>query len=194
MSDKEQGKSGSEKKPSRKLVRILIVVGIGIPVLVELLTLLNLINVQFFETEKAAKEHNDTRIEQTMYSEGDTLFVEDGTAVVLREFKINVSARQWRFEITLAHSNGTGERLPNLKLDSLSLQSGEVVRRQQSGEWENGSAGSRFFHTEWELPAGDIPEMLFLSYQRTISGDSMAVHRKRIPVQNIPVRYNRENE
>ena len=46
MSKEKSGES------SKRLVKILVILGIGIPVLVELMTLFNLINVQIFEADQ----------------------------------------------------------------------------------------------------------------------------------------------
>ncbi|HKL18000.1 MAG TPA: hypothetical protein VJ905_03495, partial [Halalkalibaculum sp.] len=51
MEDGSPENKKANKKSTKRLVRILVVVGIGIPVLVELLTLFNLVNVQLFTDE-----------------------------------------------------------------------------------------------------------------------------------------------
>ena len=189
MTDKS---AKSDKEGSRKtLVRILIAVGIGIPVLVELLTLFNLINVQLFEDEKAIRQQaSPTEVRE--YIIGDTLFADSVTPITLQDMIIKVSPQSWRFELVLARSGSITTAGPLLTADSLKLKSGEIVSDAQSWEMDN-SSGSDTTRFSWMLPSGEIPTVLYISTQKSVQKDS-ASSQQQVQLGNIPVRYAQDND
>jgi hypothetical protein len=189
MTDKS---AKSDEEGSKKtLVRILIAVGIGIPVLVELLTLFNLINVQLFEDEKAIRqEAPPTEIREYMI--GDTLFADSVTPITIQDMLVKVSPQSWRFELALARSGSTTTAGPLLTVDSLKLKSGEIVSDAQS--WEMGkSSGSDTTRFNWMLPSGEIPTVLYISAQRSVQKDSVS-NQQQVQLGNIPVRYAQDDD
>lgn len=186
----QPAKSGEEDS-KKTLVRILIIVGIGIPVLVELLTLFNLINVQLFEEEKVPEQQaRPAEVEEFMV--GDTLFADAATPIAISEILIKVSAQSWRFELTLAQSGSTAVVGNLVAIDSLKLKSGEVLSDTQKWEVNKSSRLQKTF--EWLLPSGDIPTVLYMSSRQSFSKDSVANLRLDVQLGNIPVRYSQDKE
>lgn len=184
----KEGTSDSSEngKSSRKtLVRILIIVGIGIPVLVELLTLFNLINVQF--TDDEPELHQEAAVESREFEIGDTLFTDSPSPVILSDMRIKVSAQEWRFELSLMYPDSSAKNRPTVNVDSLRLLSGEILPVEGDFRWEMTESKLPQIQNDWLLPNGDIPDAIFISLV-PVSADSVILQQ--IPLGNIPVRYN----
>ncbi len=191
----EEGSSENEesgKKSNRRLVRILVIVGIGIPVLVELLTLFNLVNVQLFSNEKEEVQQVETVKEVPTYVEGDTLFTDYATPIVIRSMEIKVNARQWRYELVLMPADTATVTGDKVRIDSLRLESGKLLSSDQSIHRQSPGEGSPGYLMEWELPSGDIPQRIYLSSTQQVAPDSTATIQKEIPLGKIPIRYRKE--
>lgn len=186
MPDRRSGQNENEK--SRKnLVRWLVILGIGIPVLVELLTLFNLINVRFNGKDNEPPHTVEPTSEHAV-AQGDTLFNTSAAPVILQEMLIKVNAQEWDFELVLAYAGEEASPDARLAIDSLRLQSGMTLT---SGEYEWETEGGRTqLEAEWRLPSGDIPTALFLSTFQQLSPDSINQIPRQITLNKIPVRYN----
>lgn len=185
--------TGSEKTSS-KLVPILVIIGIGIPVLVELLTLFNLINVQLFEDEKKDRPVTQSVTEVRGFGEGDTLFANYRSPVVIDEVKIEVSAQQWHFSFELTYPVGANESTPpQISVDSLELQSGKILQKGEFHSWEVEEGEAPEFKANWELPNGDIPLVIFMSSFQPVASDSVQKIQQEVTLDDIPVRYTRED-
>lgn len=185
--DKEE----SDRKSRKKLVRILIIVGIGIPVLIELMTLFNLINVQIFENDEEPNRQSwtaDTEVQK--FVEGDTLFADQSRPLVIDMIKARVSAQEWRFALQLTNPD-TSQLNPEVRIDSLELQSGKILDIQKKYDW-NADGKVSSFMDEWKLPSGDIPVILYISSEQPVSGDSIQFVQQEVRLGNIPVRYSRD--
>lgn len=186
MPQSQSGENESDKS-KKKLVRWLVILGIGIPVLVELLTLFNLINVQFTDEEQQLPNTSQTATEQAVV-EGDTLFKSSAAPVIIRQLLIKVSAQEWEFELGLAYAGDAPALDARFTIDSLRLNSGTVLQ-SKNVEWEIDEGQTRL-EAEWDLPSGDIPAALFLSTFQQLSSDSLAITPREIKFNRIPVRYN----
>ena len=176
----------SGKKSNRRLVRILVIVGIGIPVLIELLTLFNLVNVQLFSDEKEEVQQVETVEEVQAYVEGDTLFTDYATPIVIRSMEIKVSARQWRYELLLMPADTATIMEKMVMVDSIRLESGKLLSSDQA---QHPGEGSRGYLLEWELPSGDMPQLIYMSSIQPVAPDSTATIQKEIRLGKIPIRY-----
>lgn len=199
------GESNSENKnkdsgtsSTKRLVRILVIVGIGIPVLVELLTLFNLVNVQLLNGEEEAPiTSSDQETEMRSFTEGDTLYSDSEIPVLIRELKVKVSARQWRLNMHLAPADTPGTyRLKNgnefLSLDSLQLKSGMVLGGEQLAGFETleRDDGAAFdYKIDMKLPSGDIPRVLYLTSFQPANADTLKEISRKVRLGNIPIRY-----
>lgn len=197
-SNSESEKKDSGKSSTKKLVRILVVVGIGIPVLVELLTLFNLINVQLLEEdEKAPKDSRDEVTEIRTFTEGDTVYSDSEIPVLIKEMKVKVSAQQWRLDLQLGPADTMNiTRLKNinrfLRLDSLQLKSGMVLKKEQLTGIQNleeVEEATYDYKAELKLPSGDIPRVLYITSFQPVSSDSVMSVSRTLRLGNIPIRY-----
>ncbi|WP_441001380.1 hypothetical protein [Fodinibius sp. SL11] len=174
---------------TKRLVKILVIVGIGIPVLVELMTLFNLINVQIFEDEKDANSQGFDVAEVSGFSEGDTLFANQVSKMVIEELRIKVSAQEWRFALRMTSTDSTSQDNLKISVDSLRLQSNKILLGSDSSSWEVKQVPIQV-HGEWTLPNGDIPTKMFLSMYQPTREDSVEKVTQEVPLDKLPVRYN----
>lgn len=183
-------KSGSSTK---RLVKILVIVGIGIPVIVELMTLFNLVNVQIFEDEKIAKLNNNEAVTQvSTISEGDTLFVHDNAPLVIERFLVKVTPLEWRFEFGLRAVEKFSQQELQIVVDSLRLQSGRVLPGVDYNAWKIEDDRPAKIYKEWKLPNGDVPQKIYISVMQNTPRDSASRTQQVLPIDKIPVRYDQE--
>lgn len=175
---------------TKRLVKILVIVGIGIPVLVELLTLFNLVNVQIFEDDKDANSQGFDVEEVRGFSEGDTLFSDQASPIVLDFLRAKVSAQEWRFAIGLGSTDSVSQNELKISVDSLRLQSKKILLSSDSNSWEVRQSLPAQVYGEWVLPNGDIPTMLFISMDQKITADSTKKVSREVRLGKVPVRYN----
>jgi hypothetical protein len=181
----EEQSNGSTKR----LVKILVIVGIGIPVLVELMTLFNLVNVQIFEGENEV-DSQEFEIEDVRgFNEGDTLF-SNQAAIVIDELLVKVDAQEWKFVLGLSSTDSISQDKLKIGVDSLSLQSKKNLLANDSNSWKVKQSVPAQVYGEWLLPNGDIPTMLFISIYQQTGEDSLKKVTQQVPLDKIPVRYN----
>lgn len=181
----------TNKDSSKQIVKILVIIGIGIPVLIELMTLFNLINVQIFEEEKATDVNEAYVTDVDGLGEGDSLFTETDAPLIIDKLRVEVDAQQWLFELGLRSLDSLHryEEL-QIRLDSLKLQSNKTLIGDDSSLWAIKNERPVTIHAEWELPNGDIPTTLYLSMLQRTASDSMIRIQQKVPLHKIPVRYN----
>lgn len=176
---------------TKRLVKILVIIGIGIPVLVELMTLFNLINVNLFSRESDRPTKTESTIEERTYGEGDTLLADTGTPVVIDHLMIKVDATNWMMEMTLSQPVKETE-FREVFVDSLKLESGSVIRAAAEQNWQGGETGIPRLKISRKLPNGDRPRSIYFSISQTPSGDTQQFTQYEIPLGNIPVRYSQD--
>lgn len=178
----------SDKGSNRKLVRILVIVGIGVPVLIELLTLFNLVNVQLFSSEDKSHQQQTRQSQVVEFNEGDTLFAETDYPVVISNMQVMASPQEWYFEIKLAGPDSGASSSVSVSVDSLQLKEGEVVNASQ--EWNPKQTEVM----RWALTNGEIPVGLYIRAMQPATVDSVREISRAIPLGSIPVRYNRNGQ
>lgn len=179
----------SSEDSSNRLLKILIAVGIGIPVLIELMTVFNLINVQIFGNgDKEVAKQEQPVVEEQLFAEGDTLFADFGSPLLIEEMRAKVDAQQWRFAIQFNRIDSSETEQP-IKIDSLRLQSGKVLDIQKAYQWDR-TDGKIYISDEWTLPSGDIPVTMYISSDQSMSSDTTERVQQEVKLDNLPVRYN----
>lgn len=191
MNSNNQNSSQSSEESTNRLLNILIAVGIGIPVLIELLTLFNLINIQVFgnDNEEVVQQEQNVAEEQR-FTEGDTLFLNSDSPLLIEEMKAIVDAHQWRFALRLINLDTSAiERM--VSIDSLQLQSGQMMDVQKTYQW-NKTDGDFYLSDEWTLPSGDMPVVMYISSDQPVSDDTDSTEniQQVVKLDNLPVRYN----
>lgn len=191
-------KDSTEKKSKSSLstwVRVLIIVAIGIPVLVELLTLFNLVKVRFGEEEDTAKQEMEAAAQPPEVMIGDTLYADQPLTVVMQEMRINVSPSNWEFIIELRKQDPGKPRF-GVMIDSLELNSGKMLpQSEETTGWEGEeNSDTSEFEGTWIIPNGDIPKTLFVTVNKIFSPDSVTTVHEDVPLGPIPIRYHREEQ
>ncbi|WP_372638664.1 hypothetical protein [Fodinibius sp.] len=191
MTENHSNSDSNSRNSTKRLVKVLVIVGIGIPVLVELMTLFNLINVQIFEDEEVRQPEQVAEVRQI--TEGDTLFRDYGSPITIELMRINVSAQQWQFELGLSLPDSVDREPLDIEVDSMRLNSGKIHATGGNSSWnvQEEYRPSRL-QAEWELPNGDIPSTLYISSFQQMKNDTASRVQQEVPLGNIPVRYNRE--
>lgn len=192
MTESNSPKEDDSGNSTKRLVKILVIIGIGIPVLVELMTLFNLINVQIFEDEQEVNQQKESVAEVRAVEEGDTLFADYSNALTINLLRIKVSAQEWRFALGLNPVDRLDQQQLQVEVDSLRLQSGKILSGTGDNLWEIDDTVIVGMSAEWKLPNGDIPEMLYISSFQYIESDSTKRVQQEVPLRKIPVRYTQE--
>lgn len=189
MANDKSDSQQSSKDSTNQLVKILIAVGIGIPVIIELLTLFNLVNVQIFgDGDEEAYHQEEPVAEVQRFGEGDTLFADYASPVFIDQMRAKVNTQRWYFFLRLVNIGSTDSVQP-IKIDSMQLQSGQMLDVQKTYNWDT-TDGKLHISEEWILPSGDIPVTLYVSSNQSASGDTTTYIQQQVKLDNIPVRYN----
>lgn len=192
MTENNSRSEGKSPNSTKRLVKILVIIGIGIPVLVELMTLFNLFNVQLFKDEQEMSEQPESVVEVRQITERDTIFRDYRFPIVVDLLRINVSAQQWRFELGLAFSDSLSQDHLQIEVDSIKLNSGIILSAEEKKSWEIQESPTHRIQTEWVLPNGDIPRIMYISSSQQQQENSAKRVQQEIPLGKIPVRYTRE--
>ncbi|HKK45379.1 MAG TPA: hypothetical protein VJ964_07650 [Balneolaceae bacterium] len=173
------------------LVRVLLIVAIGIPVILEFLTFFNLIKFRLWDESSPSKQEQVQTTEKHAheFSIGDTLLVDSPMVLTLEDLRINVNPETWKLEVKL-RAIGTSKDF-KFSIDSLRLENGMTVPVKEISEQESeNESGYREIEGEWTIPNREVPSDLFVTVYRKISADSTSKIHKRFPITKPIVRYN----
>ena len=173
----------------RTLIRLLVGFGIGIPILIEAITFLGLLDQQFGGGgEDADTGSTATATATPGVAVGDDLLPETDrsetlASAVLRE----VSGDRWPLTLTVEVTN-SGDTDYEFQLLTLHLDDGRTVSGRTSTD-RLAPGEQRAITGEWSIPAGATPravEVIALVYP----GDDGAVEtiERRVELAKIPVR------
>jgi|GEM_PF-3059799 len=192
--------SGSKKY----WLRAVIIIAFGVPVLLEVLTFFNLIKFRLFDDgssqEPSSRETTVTEVQK--YAPGDTLFTDARQIIIIQEMHIYVNPEAWNFELSLKTS-ASGNAVPGafrLSIDSLRLDNNSIIRKsalwereqveeQKEEESEESEYEENEWETEWSIPNGRLPQQLFVTWQRKVDQDSIALIHKGFVLKKPPIRY-----
>jgi hypothetical protein len=196
----------------RTLIRLLVGFGIGIPLLVEGLTFLGLLEQQFGGDGSTESDATATDTAESGVAVGDDLLPETERSETLASAVLRERGDRWPLSLIVEVEN-TGDTGYEFQLLSLHLDDGRTVSGRTSTD--RLSPGERRVITaEWSIPAGATPQavdVVALIYpdggeprspsNRTTSGDSAAsgtarttgdgsveTIERRVELAKIPVR------
>lgn len=173
------------KSSTSKFVRILVLIGVGIPILIEAATFLRLIGGHLEEDGK----HRRTSTEKAVYVvEGSELLSETSQTERIAEALITARDEAWIFELEIDVDNASTYPY-ELVLDSLTTQNGILVPGRSAQRWAPGE--SEEMEVEWRLAPGDLPARMTAIGRTIISADSVRQVRRRIEWGKIPVQRGR---
>ncbi|MFB6353897.1 MAG: hypothetical protein ABEJ92_07395 [Halobacteriales archaeon] len=164
----------------RTLIRLLVGLGIGIPVAVEAVTLLGLVETRLFGDGGAATPTPGPR----RVGIGDELLADTPQTETLTDAVVRGQGRPWVCVLTIAVDNPT-EAAYELRLGTLTLGSGRTVAGGAStGRIAPGGSGR--VTGAWEIPQGSTPdalEVVAVDY----AGATPAATTARVPLAKVPV-------
>lgn len=172
---------------SKRLVRILLIIGIGIPVLIESATLIRMIG-GYMGGEEAAQESTPEATE-TYVVEGDELLPETPPAERIVTLTVEPQSEAWVFTMELDVENTTA-RPYELELGEVEVGDGQVVQQTVSQRWDAGAAET--MAAEWRLPVGQIPSGLTARARWHIGTDSTRTLTRPVQFGQIPVQWRRD--
>lgn len=167
----------------RTLIRLLIGLGIGIPILVEGLTLLGLVEQALLgDDEDEADEGTAT---PSAVHVGDEILPETPQREVLSAATIRAAEDGWRFTVTVEVDNDA-EVPYELRLGTVTTSAGTEVRGGGStGRIAPGDSGTAAAF--WLLPEGETPATVEATAITTPEGESPETTRSVIELGQIPV-------
>jgi len=179
------------KQSSKWLVRSLIILGIGIPVVVELTTLMGLIGNSFSDqgaTNSNTSEENVRRIRP-----GNELLPETPPSEVLKTAYVLAGSGSWEFNMTITLSKLKGLQSLSVTLDSLTTRNGVKIYEPVTYQRNALDADSAYtLDARWDIPAGEQPKSIHMNATYIGYGDSLSRKlNKQLLFSKIPVRGSR---
>lgn len=182
----------------RTLIRLLVGFGIGIPLLVEGVTFLGLLEQQFGGSGESGGDATATDEAASGVSVGDDLLPETERSEMLASAVLRESGGdRWPLSLTVEVEN-TGDTDYEFRLLTLHLDDGRTVGGRTSTD--RLSPGERRAITaEWSIPAGSTPaavDVVALVYPdgeasgtpRADGDDTVETIERRVELAKIPVR------
>lgn len=167
----------------RTLIRLLVGLGIGIPILIEAATFLGLVESRLFGDGSDGNGTGTPAARRVAI--GDELLPATVQSETLADAVIRGANDPWVLAITVAVEN-RGEVPYELRLRDVTLTDGRTVTgRSSTGRIATGASGR--VTGAWELPAGSTPDRLAVvsvDYAGgTPSATAAEVHLAKIPVR-----------
>ena len=181
----EGGTTPNSSAASKRLVRILLIIGIGIPVLIEAATLFRLIGGHMEDDGAGASAAETT---ETYVVEGDELLPDTPPAERITALTIEPESESWVFSMDVAVANRTAAPY-ELQLREVQAEGGQVFEKTASQQWAAGDSAA--MEIEWALPAGSVPSGLTAEARWYIGTDSARTVTQAIQFGKIPVQWRR---
>lgn len=144
----------------KRLVRVLIVVGIGVPILVEAVSLVGLVSHSLGDT---ADTPEPTEAVEGV-GVGDELLAETGPTETVSTASVTAYEDRWQFVLTVSVANVTGDPY-RLSFGTVTTGAGETVETTATTGWiDPGEEGTGT--ATWALPPGERPSTLTVVVSR----------------------------
>ncbi len=167
--------TGDRDVRRRWLLRLLVGLGIGIPVAIEARTFLGLFRVYLLGEDSGEATATPSPTPRSGVGVGDELMTETEPAETIREAQIRVLEDGWQFELTVAVTNTTDTPY-ELRLGAVRTTGGAAVEGGAStGQVAPGETTD--VEDTWLLPSEDRPESLALTALRYGENDVDIVER-----------------
>ena len=163
---------------NRRFLFWLIILGIGIPVLIELATFVRLIYDPFHEAPQA---HQVERVQT-----GSELFEGAAPRVVLDQMNARAGSNGWTFEMVVRTASPDTREF-ELQLDSLEMRQGDLIADPRTHTWAPGDSSA--YTAEWDVGSNDWPDYLRAhATVRDTEADSSWTVTRRLQLGKVPVR------
>jgi hypothetical protein len=174
----------------RTLIRLLVGFGIGVPILIEAITFLGLLDAQFGsgagdDTATTGGTATDADGDSDGVAVGEDLLPESDRSETLASAVLRESGDTWRLSLTVEVEN-TGETDYQFQLLTLHLADGRTVSGRASTD-RLAPGESTTATGEWSIPSGSTPtavDVVALVYE----GTSAETIETRVELAKIPVR------
>lgn len=172
-----------EDRSTKRLVWVLVVIGIGIPVLVEVVTLSGLV------TNRLIGQEADAPDTPPVVRVGSELLPEVPLQARIVATRVTPRSQQWVFELELRVQNETSSPY-RLRLGPVETKAGTVAPDTTTRRLRSGETGT--FRAQWTLPPGEEPAYLTVAARRIGEADSTAhAVERRVRLGKVPVRGER---
>lgn len=176
----DEDKNGRRR---RTFIRLLVGLAIGIPILVELLTFLGLIEQSLFGDGEDGDGGTATPTLERV-GVGDDLLPEAPMTATVTEAVVRANGT-WRLTLTVDATNGY-DVPAELRLDTVALEDGRTVDGGGStGRLDPGGATTTT--GRWELPQGTTPRTVRVVTVRFPPDGSAEATTRRVRLANVPV-------
>ncbi len=180
------GGGGDGTARRRWLLRALVGLGVGLPVLIEARTFLGLIRVHLLGAGSGdgGTAGTPTATPEPAVGVGDELLAGTGPTETVREAHLRVVDPGWRFELSVAVENTTDDPY-ELRLGDVRTQAGETVDGDAStGRIPPGESAA--VGETWTLPSENRPETLQVT-ALSHAGDGVDLTEASVPLGRVPL-------
>lgn len=151
---------GDDGVDRQRLVRILVVVGIGVPILIEAVSLAGLVSHSLGDS--GATPEPTEAVEGV--GVGDELLAQTGPNETVSDAYVTAYEDRWQFVLSVSVENVTGDPY-RLSFGTVTTRSGEAVETTATTGWiEPGEEGTGT--ATWSLPAGERPDSMTVAVSR----------------------------
>lgn len=190
---KSESKESEPKKSgisTKTLVRILIAVGIGIPILIESFTLFELFNIHIFSGEKT-EQQEEIPIHRVI--EGSQILPGDLPVLTLEHARVWAEPEQWIFEMEM-EMDGSPTHPFELTFNQLVTTGEKTIDEPKTIRWEGKGQDDDEYNVKWSIPPGETPLSLTVTLKSIISQDSTHEITREVKFGKIPVQYRDEED
>lgn len=171
---------------TKNLLRILIIVGIGIPVLVEVFTAFELFSIHIGEEKQHRRAHTAKSTDRRV-AEGRRLIPDSPPVIEIENMRILAGPRSWIFEMELELEHLPDE-LFQLKLEKLKLKGGEIIQDPKVKTWKSLDDEGEF-ELSWSIPPGETPLGVTVTARTQLSSGKSKLIEHDVVFGNVPVFY-----
>lgn len=174
----------------RTLIRLLVGLGIGIPIAIEAATFLGLVGQEFGFGDGEGEEDGTTAGTESParppVGVGDELLPETGPVEEVTDMTLRATGDRWRFELTAEVRNDL-DTAYEFRLGPVTTGGGRSVE----GGASTGTMASDTTTTvvgRWDLPAGESPETVAVSAVVAVVGaETPREFSAQVPLERVPV-------
>lgn len=175
---------GDDDVSRRWLIRLLVGLGLGVPVVVEARTLAGIVSSALFGSDGDATTTGTETTTQDTTDIGDELLPGTGPADTLEDAVVQIRDDAWQFEATVTIENTT-ETPYTLELGTVTTGAGtRVAATASSGRVPPGEAET--VTNAWLLPSGETPVELEVAGVVHRDGDERT--ERTVRLGEVPVR------
>jgi len=194
MSEQEKRENDTSPTSMRRLVKWLLILGVGVPILVEAITFFGLVGRHVSESDEEQAAETQVHAQAPEVTIGDDLL--SSTPMVERVVKAREWAygEHWAFELTIALDSLPGKAY-RIVFDSLRTKEGQLIADQKVLKWEAGDEQEEDLAqtVQWIMPPGDQPVSVRV---RAFSGKDQQrpLKTQYVTFGKIPVQIRSEHE